>query len=309
MSTTLEAYWNPLLKPDILTEIARSQFYEVNPALIYLKRLPVVKAEEIEIVGFGPVPNIKNGTFVGESIQKRLARGLDVDRELILDWRNRVIDRVIQGIHQRMNILACEAALNAPLDLQDSVMFPWGHSQSTPISDVRKFVRDAKKRFEVIYDRMTLAKASLELAFSTPEFSRARDAYGELFDVEIEHSFSQDLGIFAQLVKIVVEVDDSTYREINAKGEKVTHRILPKGKVIFSSSTYDNNKGVADFAVTLVTDPNFSQTAFDSPLSYAALQTEEDDTENLVVWAAAKGNVRRHEFTYTGVLQVDEPTK
>jgi len=309
MTVALE---NSILTQTAISEFASNRFEDVSPALIYLKRFPVIHTDEAEMSKFGPVPNIKNGTIVGEQMRNRLMAELksEDDYNLILNWRNRTVQLVIEGIHQRMNILACEAACNAPDALQETALYLWGHPKSTPITDIRRFVKKAKKQFGVVYDRITLAKNSLLLAFNTPEFSLARDAYSELFDVEIEHTFEQDLDIFAQLAKVRVEVDDSHYGQRNADGKVVMYRVLPEGKVCISSTAYDNNRKVADFGVAPVVDSNFSQMAHTSPLAYLSLQPEENSTkENLVVWAAAKGNVRRHEFTYTGVLSAHEPTK
>src|SRR5689334_14894791 len=111
MNDLAVALENPLLQPGVFTELTRDRFNEVNPALIYLKRLPIVKADEIEILSFGPVPNIKNGALIRESMQKRIVQNSVSGEEydLVLAWRNNMVQRLVDGIHQRMNILACEA--------------------------------------------------------------------------------------------------------------------------------------------------------------------------------------------------------
>ena len=296
---------NPALDHGTLTTLASQQFREVNPAFKYLNRLPIVRADEIEVMSFGPVPRYKVGTRVGEQMTKRLKKGAKTedDEMLVLNWRNQKLINTLESIHTRMNIVACQAMCNPDEDLKKVVTTPWGHSTSTPIRDIRQFVKDAKANYDVVYDRITLAKSALRLAFSTPEFSKARDAYGELFDVEIEHTFDQDFSIFTTLVKLTVEVDDSHYRELNAEGKNVMHRVLPEDLVLFSSTKFDKNGNAADFAITPVLVPEVSQEELLSPVSY--LEIDKDIEPNaVVVWSVAKGNFRRHEFTYTAVLEV-----
>lgn len=335
-STLAEA---PVLDVPSLETLIQQAFFrkDRNSQLAFLNRTPIVLAAvEDEIPP--PVPKVKLGTRVGNGIVRRILE--DRDEELLYNWRTLIVDRITSGLHQRMNVMLCTDAFESVID-DLHLTHVWSDLQGTPITDIRTFVKYAKTMFGVNFDRMTLSSTILKQAFLSTEFIESRKQYAQLFDVELTGEFEQDLTIFSQLVKLIVEVYDATYHELQANGETKEIRVLPENKIIFSSTANDNNLEAIDFAIGKINESNdsvqgqaYRGTEKYSPVGYVSINkrsTEElqkeleqlsrmgemlseveieaerefiQNTEQVVVWGVVRGNIRRHEPTYTGCFTI-----
>ncbi len=329
---------NPIFSSEAFTELVQFMFtnLDVNDSLRFLKRTNLVVAQEDKIPS--PIPTIKMGATVGRSIVKRAVEGKD--EELLNDWRNRMADRLVSGIQQRMNILLCSQECgdeNTPSDLKQETSLPWSNKQATPIKDIRAFTRNANSAHGAAFNRITIATSALSDVFNTAEFELAKQQYLALMDEEDQHNFLQDVDILMNLTRMSVEIEDSHYREKGSNGLTKMIRVLPKDKVIFSNSRKDNNSLVADFALGILTEglhgmgQKYSPIAFVESKKYTDEEIEEEirmirnllriknathaeiDAEEqiirefndkVIVWGVVRGNARRHDPIYTGCLTV-----
>jgi hypothetical protein len=325
-----------ILRGSEFTDIVRAIFDGPDhPSLTFLKRTSLVQAESDELTI--PTPKIKNGLRVGTAVMRRILNGQD--EELLKGWRANISEQIVSGIQQRMNVMLCEQALDTPLER--TAPEPWGSDLASPVTDIRNFVVQVKNENEEQFDRVTLSTSALKLAFLTRQFQNLKASYLSLFDLDDEHTFSQDVHIFTSLVKIQVEIDDTTYFQIEADGKKVQHRVLPAFTLIFSNTSQDKKKDVADFAVGRAVEsmfPELKEPEF-GPIAYVTVKDKSDEQidgevkrelelsksispditeaelnaieqsirevrQDAVVWAVLVGQPRKHLQTYTATLKV-----
>jgi hypothetical protein len=291
----------------------------------------IVEGGSYQTFRAGQIPKVKLGSRVGEGMIRQLqnlsdsVNITDGDAELITGWENRMALNLVEGIRTRMNVLACAMMLddvsydrlgikidgtwNTPADLKVvlSGADRWisGNTAATPLADIREMQRVART-YGQVYDRITMAGDTFLAVTQTDEF---KDNINFLYRFEvpagaIPTSTRTLVELFEQMTGLILELEDSTYRQRAAGGANEIHRVFPEEKVLFSNSADDGNASVMDYSNGTVIE------SLVAPLANAAIREAVGGEQrgpyayyntnptlnppDLVAWAVQAGWPRKH---------------
>lgn len=302
----------------------------------------IVEGGSYETFRLGQIPKVKLGSRVGEGMIRRLQNLSDTvnitdgDAELITGWENRMATNLVEGIRTRMNALACAMMLNdtsydrlgvkiagnwgtpAGLTPAKSGAARWisaNKATMTPLADLRA-LQDFAATLGQTYDRITLARRTFLAATSSDEFA-ANVNFLYRFEVPAGSqptNLRTLIDLFEAITGLVVEIEDTTYRQRETNGNNSMIRVLPENKVLLSNSADDGNASVMDYSNGTVIE------SLVAPLANAAIREAIGGEQrgpyayyncnptlnppDLVAWAVQAGWPRKHVPEATAAITV-----
>lgn len=300
----------------------------------------IVEGGALETFRSGMIPKVKLGARVGESMIRRLnalsdkVSITDGDADLITGWENNMASRLVEGIRSRMNVLSCNMMLDLvsydrlgvkidtnsswgmPAELKTSVSTDWDQTTATPISDIQGVLAAASALGQT-YDRITMPRATFLNVTATTEFAdHAKFLYR--FDIPAGALDTSNVRVmrdlFQAMTGLVLEIEDSTYRERAANGANVMKRVFDADYVMFSNSADDGNSSVFDYSNGTVIESlvaGLANTAIREAIGgeqrgpFAYYNSNPTlNPPDLVAWAVQVGWPRKHVPEATARLKV-----
>lgn len=286
-------------------------------------------------------PNLKLGTHLTQAqlnLLNSLIRGnaSAADRGIFVDNLTRTMDGLLTGVRQRMEALVIAMHLDGfsynklgvimdnvtwgmPTSLNVVAATAWADAaNATPVANVQLILRNARVRYGVSYDRMTLSTAAFNLMIATTEFQNKAKLFlpPQLTFTNLSLLSTENMRMLAQSTLGVKEIElyDARYFYQNPDGSIGTAPFLPLDKVVFTAMNLDNNTASTDFANGVVTESIVSALAnsqmvggfpegMRGPIGYATVPPDLNPP-NVTLWGVARGWPRKHYLQHNAVLDV-----
>jgi len=287
------------------------------------------------------IPNLKLGIMLTQAMLNQLQSinangGIQNDGGIFSAMENRIINGLLLGIRQRMEILIIAMQLDAfsynrlgvvlngatwgmPADLKVTPSVTWDTpATATPVTDILTTRRYASVRYGERYNRITMSTAAFIYMIGTAEFqSKLRFILPPSTPASILPLQDTDtmVNLAGKLLGMDVELYDERFWSQAADGTFSNAPGLPINKVILADSQDDNNPEVMDFASGICTEtivasmvPNNIIGSFDGPqrgpIAYATANDANLNPPGITEWGVARGFPRKHRLQATAVLTV-----
>lgn len=102
---------SPVLEPQQFTSLVKTVFDTPSPSLHFLPRTPFVECSERDVVGMPNIPNYKMGSQVGTGMIQRIRENRKQDQQFLNDWIRNLADRMVRGLHTRLETMVCCAMI------------------------------------------------------------------------------------------------------------------------------------------------------------------------------------------------------
>jgi hypothetical protein len=284
------------------------------------------------------IANLKMGFTMDQETLDRIYRiennsFIPSDRNLFLQWEQRHVERIVQGIRMRQNSLIYSALLDdtnysrlgvqikgtfgLPASNKVTPAVPWSSTSATPISDILNFCNTVMPdTWGFSPNRLTMRTSTLRYVFATTEFQNiARSLVGS-FNLDANQLVTSDAPrmrqILGTILDKIIETDDSALREQMHDGTVRRVNNLPTNKVICTSTADDNNPDIRDLGTAPPTEdiairltglgPGI-QNEGSNILAYYTLR-DDINPPNATAWAVTKSFPRMHVPEAVGVLTV-----
>jgi hypothetical protein len=333
----LAGFTGDVFVADILTDDAKAVTYTEGAAQMKTHIVPNIKHgfrmdqkrtnDLVELAASGAARGTKYASFVGY-LQEKAAE-------------------LVEGIRQRMDIMCLQMRLDTmtynrlgvilngitwgmPASLKTTVAVMWTDPvNSTPITDIETYLRNAAEGYGIIFTRITLSTKALTLIVNSDEFK-------DRLALIIAPSLSVNLLPFGNLPymqtlvqqllsgitgsgpgqgnPITIELDDRRFKQQHGDGSTTYLRPFPADMLLFDNPVFDNNAGAMRFANAVVTETVISSVVdtgmigkFNAPqrgpVSYA-VPNQDFNPPNIAVWAVARGFPEKVAVQATGRMRV-----
>jgi hypothetical protein len=228
-------------------------------------------------------PNVKIGNRLGQKLLAKLAaweQGLFRSvggEDALRDWENDLAAKVVLGVRQRMNAMACAMFMDSftydrfgvkitgatwgmPSNLKVTPGVTWATSATaTPLSDIWAIDQLASLTYGITFDTVTMSTADFRDMVNTTEFAnKATLNLGAYFlTTPAALPTKQDprmKEIAGQVLGKTIVLDDAVYNERANDGTLSQTRVLPLHKVVLSRSSDEGNGEAYDMANGRVTE-------------------------------------------------------
>lgn len=284
------------------------------------------------------VPNIKHGTAVDQERLNLLDRinrggGIPSDNGIISNWRSRIVDNLLLGIRNRMEMLLWAMKLDAfsvdglgikasgtwgmPSDLKVNAD-DWATTNSgTPVDDIDTLVQLAADKYGAVYTRLTMSRAAFRLLVATDEFKAKAQLYSSFtfptgsWPSQLDKPMLQ----YAQnILGMDIELHDWTYPTESADATvTTTNRFLANNYVILDNPA-DDNSDAFDWGNGVVTESLVADElsgmfgglggAQYGPVAYTTPSAIDLNPPGYTVWAVTRGFPRKHNKACSAYIRV-----
>lgn len=214
------------------------------------------------------IPNLKIGSRVGQSIihqEGRLQMAAlenkpikENDVKFINDWRETTAESLAVGLKQRMNSLIAGIMLGGYeyngiiLRIETPDWVHVKHDRETLKESVLAQVKFMKDTYSTDLNRITMG---------TPMFRKLSEemAGGEKDVEKAKIKIEKELKLFVEIYDEVIFVQGHV-------GQRLRERVLPRSKILFSNTSYDNNYKAIYFGNAVVTESIISR-SLGNPIS------------------------------------------
>lgn len=285
------------------------------------------------------IPKIKHGVLINESMQnvlQRIQSGRSVRRDVTLfeDYVGRVLTDLVEGVRATTEVMLVGMMLDdydydkmgvkitgswgKPSDLKITPATLWTDAaNSTPITDILNLRNTLQVKYGVAVDRITLSTNAMNKIFATTEFRDKAALYSQLVAVTAANFPTSDRTVMRGLLSRVldgmaVENYDAQVWFEGLDGAETSARYLPENKVILSSTQFDNNGRVWDFANAVVPETRPGMVPLmigggfgaerSGPVGYATAADPHGNPPGQILWGVQRGFPRLHKETATGVI-------
>lgn len=359
-----------LLEALRLTRMIQSlQDVRLMPAdLKFLARTPIVPAEDSEIMarftGYvtiadiiaddqqavvyntdkladesTAIPNLKHGKPLTQSMLNQLSAinaGNVADMGLFSDYRNRMIDSLLLGVRQRMEMLIVAMMIDAitydrlgikitsggwgmPSDLKITPAISWDTpNTATPVNDIWGARLIAQVRYGQTFNRVTMSTQAFRYMIATTEYQNKARTYlaPNVSFVNLSQSDLNGMTMLAQnVLGMQIELYDSRYWTQNADGTLTSTPYLDITKVVLTSTADDNDPTAFDFANGTTTESVVNSIAptnvigdlggpVRGPIAYATVANINLNPPQVQMWGVARGFPRKFRLQASAVLTV-----
>lgn len=208
-----------------------------------------------------------------------------------------------------------------PADLKVTPSTVWSNPAATPITDLLALINLASYKYGVVYDRVTMARADFMSMIATTEFQNLAHLYSQIafvgaFPINDVNLMQKIAG--QMLGGITIEFYDFSVFSENSYGVRTAVRYHPTGKVILTSTAFDNDSSIWDLANGIVTETLVGSLAgLDAtegviggfsgpqrgPVGYVTAP-HDLNPPNLTVWDVMRAFPRKTELAANAVLTV-----
>lgn len=290
-------------------------------------------------------PNLKIGTHMTQAQLNQMMTiirgGASVaDRGIFMDYLARTMDSLLLGVRQRMEALLVAMHLDGfsynklgvimdnvswgmPSSLNVTAGTAWTDaSNATPVANIQTIQRNARVRYGVEYDRMTMSTAAFNLMIATTEFQNKAKLFlpPQLTFTNLSLISTENMRMLAQSTLGIKEIElyDARYFYQNPDGTIASAPFLALDKVVLTSMQLDNNTASTDFANGIVTETivsalvnsqmigNFPE-GERGPVGYATAPPELNPP-NITMWGAGRGWPRKHYLQHNAVIDIGTVT-
>jgi hypothetical protein len=285
----------------------------------------VYETQQFEAIS--SIPNLKLGALISEQILTRMRNYRNGirhknDYQFLSCYRNQLIQNLLVGLYTRMESILIGAAMgrlswsslgiksdniwDMPSDLNIILATPFRYAERSDSVDAIRHVIAVGKKYNVDYDRITMATKTFKELINTRQLrSQANlDKYGK--DLE------KVLKAVADFFNVKLELYDKTMLTRTPDGNSRRERLLPEGKIIFSSSKLDNKPETLDWADAPVTEcldilkskTRKNKLANKNHLTGYFRGNSDTNPTQVRAWAVRRGWSRRHNKAVTACLTV-----
>lgn len=282
------------------------------------------------------VPNLKIGAHMNQSqlaqVMQILSNPGASDINFFQDWESNTIYNLRLGIQQRVEILLAammtdsfvydrlgmkiSASWGMPSDLKPTSGTAWDNTAATPVTEILTLRRLAQVKYGMRLNRLTMSLAAFNYMIATTEFqNRAKVfmplgmALGTNYATENTDQMVNLAGKILDGINIVLY--DQMYWSQNEAGTPSMFPYLPINKVIFDSTSNDNNRTVWDLANASVIEamvaslggrPIAAANAV-GPISYSTFPDNLNPPE-ITYWAVQRCFPRKHRLQANACMTV-----
>jgi hypothetical protein len=283
------------------------------------------------------VPNLKFGIRLNQAEIKKYRRmglalqGKDETGEYT-DWKNRMAERLLQGIRIRREALIVAAKLDSivydrlgikivgsfgtPSDLKITTPMMWANTSALAVTDIEKNKAYAEDKYGRTYDRATMSTQEFINFCATTQFqNRAALQFKYTPAPGSISPYSDDaIQLFEAITGVKYDKYNTTLKTKQPDATEVTQRIQPLGKVILSNEADDNNESIFDLANGEITEALIAEMVNTTtiglegvqygPATYLAPTSADLNPPGIANWGVARNFPRKHDETETMVLTV-----
>jgi hypothetical protein len=311
---------------DIVADDAKAVVHAPNPVALERTKLPNLKhGTPISQAMINTLLSIANGAanpagFEFGSLDRYVMRNLDLLRIGILQREEALLWAMLTDAfsYDRFGIKYSGVTWGMPPDLKVTIGTAWSDTaNATPIADIQAVQTVGREKYGVEFNRITMSGADFNEMVATTEFRNKATLYSQLvlpsaasFPVADRQTM---IGLAGRILGADMEINDSTYFVENADGTTPTGtRFLPTGKIVLTSTAFDNDPMTWDWANAIVAESvvgsmvnmpfgQFDGPAF-GPVAYVTSPNADMNPPNLTLWAVARGFPRKHKLGANAVL-------
>jgi hypothetical protein len=317
----------------IATETAKIYAADIvaddQPAAVYA-------AGQLQLVT-NVLPNLKVGLRVSQAMMQRLERiaagaATRGDQDLFGAWQVQKAVQVVQGVRERMNVLACGMMIDSlnydrlgikftgtwgmPSALKVTVGVLWTDAtNATPITDILTARQTAANTYGTVLNRVTMSTADFLLMVATAQFKQQVTSLllAPLATTAFNPRDPRMLRWASELLQMEIVLEDKTFRTQGTDASETLTRVLPLGKVLLDNNANDGsgadmdwgNAIVAESIVARLTgDPDTFPGAQFGPFGYYTSGNADLNPPNLMVWGVTRGFPRKFNKFCTACLTV-----
>ena len=282
------------------------------------------------------VPKLKIGANVTETMLTQILQignsGGAVS-SMFTDWESATLFNLKLGLAQRVEVLLAammtdsfvydrlglkvSASWGMPSDLKVTPAVSWDTAATaTPIDDILNLRRLAQVKYGVRLNRLTMSLAAFNYMIATTQFQNRAKAFlptSLVLGTNYPTQNTNDMQALATRILdgIGIELYDQMYWSQDEAGTATMAPYLPITKVVFDSTTNDNNGRVWDLANTEVQEAKVAALGGQpigpanavGPLSYATFPPNLNPP-NITYWAVQRCFPRKHVLQANAVLTV-----
>lgn len=207
------------------------------------------------------IPNIKIGSRIGQEYLSKIAQFQASPSGLqhIEDYQNTTAKSLVTGVYQRMNQLLVSYMVGGVqydrygLQIKlNNISAPDIHRKADwsgkyfPLASIRGHLRAVKNKYNVSYDRVTMTSTMFRAIIENCDNAKVRKEY--------KKGLSEARQALANILKLEIEVYDSTFKIRANDGSTQQESYLPTNVLLFSATKNDNNKDVFHFGNAITTE-------------------------------------------------------
>lgn len=282
------------------------------------------------------VPKLKIGANVTETMLAQIVQIMGnpgpITSDFFSDWESATLFNLKLGVAQRVEILLVammtdslvydrlglkvNASWGMPSDLKVTTGTAWDNIAATPVDDLLNLRRLAQVKYGVKFNRITMSLAAFNYMIATTQFQNRAKTFLPttlVLGTNFPTQNTQDMIALATRVLdgIQVVLYDQMYWSQNEAGTPSMFSYLPITKVVFDSTTNDNNRTIWDLANTQVMEAMVASLGGEGigprdavgPLAYATFP-ENLNPPDITYWAVQRCFPRKHLLQANACLTV-----